>query len=86
MDQVPYPGVGTLFKIRFIALFSVLSLTDVIMLATAAESIMVHGVGAVVLFGNEVTFVTNLFATLKLTNFNSTQSCSPTPSIVLQSI
>jgi len=55
MDQIPYPGVGYLFKLRFITLFFLLSAVDAIMLATAVESIAVHGVGAVVLFGNEVS-------------------------------
>jgi hypothetical protein len=44
-----------LFRIRFLALFAILSLTDTIMLAVAIESIMMHGVGAIVLFGNEAS-------------------------------
>lgn len=53
MDQVPYPGPGTLFQIRFLALFSLLSFTDFVMLAFAVETIALHGVGGIVLFGNE---------------------------------
>ena len=54
MDQVPYPGPTVLFHIRILSLFAVLSFTDLIMLAFAAESILTHGVGGIVLFGSEV--------------------------------
>ena len=55
MDQEPYPGPNVVFHIRILILFIILSFTDLVMLAFAAESIVTHGVGGIVLFGSEVS-------------------------------
>jgi E3 ubiquitin-protein ligase synoviolin len=54
MDQRPYPGPPPLFHIRVLTLFTLLGLTDAIMLAFTVESTLRYGVGATVLFANEV--------------------------------
>jgi E3 ubiquitin-protein ligase synoviolin len=54
MDQRPYPGPTPLFHIRALSLFALLGMTDAIMLAFTVESTLRYGVGATVLFSNEV--------------------------------
>lgn len=54
MDQRPYPGPPPLFHIRVFSLFGLLGLTDVLMLTFTVESTLRYGVGATVLFANEV--------------------------------
>lgn len=58
MDQRPYPGPPPLFHIRILSLFTVLSLTDVVMFVFAIESTLNYGVGATVLFANEYAILT----------------------------
>ena len=55
MNQMPYPGPTTLFHIRISGLFFTLWLTNVVMLAFAAESILSNGVGVIILFASEVS-------------------------------
>lgn len=55
MNQMPYPGPTTLFHIRISGLFFTLWLTNVVMLAFAAESILTNGVGVIILFASEVS-------------------------------
>lgn len=54
MDQVPYPGPGTLFHVRMIILFVILATVDVVSLGVAMNTIFTEGVGGTVLFANEV--------------------------------
>jgi E3 ubiquitin-protein ligase synoviolin len=55
MNQMPYPGPTTLFHIRISGLFLVLWITNIVMLAFAAESILSNGVGVIILFASEVS-------------------------------
>jgi len=54
MNQMPYPGPTTLFHIRISGLFFLLWITNIVMLAFAAESILTNGVGVIILFASEV--------------------------------
>lgn len=54
MDQVPYPGPGTLFHVRVVVLFVILATVDVVSLGLAMNTIFTEGVGGTVLFANEV--------------------------------
>ncbi|EIW82888.1 hypothetical protein CONPUDRAFT_101339 [Coniophora puteana RWD-64-598 SS2] len=53
MDQRPYPGPPALFHLRMVSLLGILSLTDVVMFAFAAESTTRNGVGGMMMFGSE---------------------------------
>lgn len=57
MNQMPYPGPTTLFHIRISGLFFMLWLTNVVMLAFAAESILSNGVGVIILFASEYSIL-----------------------------
>ncbi|KAH9978716.1 hypothetical protein BGW80DRAFT_691172 [Lactifluus volemus] len=57
MNQMPYPGPTTLFHIRISGLFFVLWVTNVVMLAFAAESILTNGVGVIILFASEYSIL-----------------------------
>jgi E3 ubiquitin-protein ligase synoviolin len=55
MNQMPYPGPTTLFHVRISGLFFLLWITNIVMLAFAAESIITNGVGVIILFASEVS-------------------------------
>jgi E3 ubiquitin-protein ligase synoviolin len=55
MNQMPYPGPTNLFHIRISGLFFLLWVTNIVMLAFAAESIITNGVGVIILFASEVS-------------------------------
>jgi len=55
MNQMPYPGPTTLFHVRISGLFFLLWVTNIVMLAFAAESILTNGVGVIILFASEVS-------------------------------
>jgi E3 ubiquitin-protein ligase synoviolin len=55
MNQMPYPGPTTLFHIRISGLFFLLWVTNIVMLAFAAESILTNGIGVIILFASEVS-------------------------------
>ena len=55
MNQMPYPGPKNLFHIRISGLFFLLWVTNIVMLAFAAESIITNGVGVIILFASEVS-------------------------------
>jgi E3 ubiquitin-protein ligase synoviolin len=55
MDQRPYPGPPPIFHIRVLGLFTLLTLTDLVMLAYTVDSTLNHGVSATLLFANEVS-------------------------------
>lgn len=57
MNQMPYPGPTTLFHIRISGLFFLLWVTNIVMLAFAAESILTNGVGVIILFASEVSIL-----------------------------
>jgi len=57
MNQMPYPGPTTLFHIRISGLFFLLWVTNIVMLAFAAESILTNGVGVIILFASEVSII-----------------------------
>ena len=61
MNQMPYPGPTTLFHIRISGLFFLLWITNIVMLAFAAESILTNGVGVIILFASEVSSVNPVF-------------------------
>ncbi len=61
MNQMPYPGPTTLFHIRISGLFFMLWLTNIVMLAFAAESILTNGVGVIILFASEVSDIHLLY-------------------------
>ena len=52
---MPYPGPATLFHVRISGLFFLLWVTNIVMLAFAAESIITNGVGVIILFASEVS-------------------------------
>jgi hypothetical protein len=52
---MPYPGPTTLFHVRISGLFFLLWITNIVMLAFAAESIITNGVGVIILFASEVS-------------------------------
>ena len=54
MNQMPYPGPTNLFHMRISGLFFLLWVTNLLMLAFAAESIITNGVGVIILFASEV--------------------------------
>lgn len=56
MDQQPYPGPPKSFHIRTIALFNLLALVDIVMIASMAEIILHEGVDGLVLFLSEVRY------------------------------
>lgn len=55
MNQMPYPGPATLFHVRISGLFFLLWVTNIVMLAFAAESVITNGVGVIILFASEVS-------------------------------
>lgn len=55
MNQMPYPGPTNLFHTRISGLFFLLWVTNLVMLAFAAESIITNGVGVIILFASEVS-------------------------------
>ncbi|QRV96606.1 E3 ubiquitin-protein ligase synoviolin [Ceratobasidium sp. AG-Ba] len=57
MDQQPYPGPPKLFHIRTIALFNLLAIADIVMIASIAEIILHEGVDGLVLFLSEYTIL-----------------------------
>ncbi|KAH9061217.1 hypothetical protein EDB87DRAFT_1576298 [Lactarius vividus] len=57
MNQMPYPGPTTLFHIRISGLFFMLWVTNIVMLAFAAESILTNGVGVIILFASEYSIL-----------------------------
>ncbi|KAI0266690.1 hypothetical protein BC834DRAFT_823381 [Gloeopeniophorella convolvens] len=57
MNQMPYPGPTTLFHLRISGLFFLLWLTNIVMLAFAAESILTNGVGVIILFASEYSIL-----------------------------
>ncbi|KAI0305634.1 hypothetical protein B0F90DRAFT_1808856 [Multifurca ochricompacta] len=57
MNQMPYPGPPTLFHIRITGLFFLLWITNIVMLAFAAESIFTNGVGVIILFASEYSIL-----------------------------
>lgn len=61
MNQMPYPGPTTLFHIRISGLFFLLWVTNIVMLAFAAESILTNGVGVIILFASEVSIIKHVF-------------------------
>jgi E3 ubiquitin-protein ligase synoviolin len=77
MNQMPYPGPTTLFHIRISGLFFVLWVTNVVMLAFAAESILTNGVGVIILFASEVCQVNRLFKVAVKRTSRSTRSSWP---------
>lgn len=57
MNQMPYPGPTTLFHVRISGLFFLLWVTNIVMLAFAAESIITNGVGVIILFASEYSIL-----------------------------
>lgn len=57
MDQQPYPGPSPLFHLRMTSLFVILWVTDFIMFVVAIDHTITYGVGGMVLFASEVTFL-----------------------------
>ncbi|KAI9458557.1 hypothetical protein F5148DRAFT_1287379 [Russula earlei] len=57
MNQMPYPGPTTLFHVRISGLFFLLWVTNIVMLAFAAESILTNGVGVIILFASEYSIL-----------------------------
>ncbi|KAH9994003.1 hypothetical protein BJV77DRAFT_1102568, partial [Russula vinacea] len=57
MNQMPYPGPTNLFHIRISGLFFLLWVTNIVMLAFAAESIITNGVGVIILFASEYSIL-----------------------------
>ena len=55
MNQMPYPGPTTLFLVRSSGLVFLLGITNIVMLAFAAESVITNGVGVIILFASEVS-------------------------------
>jgi hypothetical protein len=55
MNQMPYPGPATVFHVRISGLFFLLWVTNIVMLAFAAESVITNGVGVIILFASEVS-------------------------------
>ncbi|KAF9007990.1 hypothetical protein BDQ17DRAFT_182079 [Cyathus striatus] len=53
MDQRPYPGPNLSFHVRMLVLFTILWMTDFLMLIFALESTITNGVGGIVLFASE---------------------------------
>src|SRR6266702_7290144 len=60
MNQMPYPVPTTLFHIRISGLFFMLWVTNIVMLAFAAESILTNVVGVIILFASEVSEINPL--------------------------
>jgi hypothetical protein len=75
MNQMPYPGPTNLFHVRISGLFFLLWITNIVMLAFAAESIITNGVGVIILFASEVSGIKPVI-TSKLTP-SSTRSSWP---------
>jgi E3 ubiquitin-protein ligase synoviolin len=65
MNQMPYPGPTTLFHIRISGLFFLLWVTNIVMLAFAAESILTNGVGVIILFASEVSRINTSYSVAK---------------------